>query len=105
MALFDMIDALRDSGLTSILPIPLRVPARPGWDSCSWPGLGQIARWFTPQLAQLSRCNDGYKPACARHAPRIRTRVLDKLVAQSGIFFSGNHLSVEIANRPIKPDL
>ncbi|VFN02604.1 MAG: hypothetical protein BECKG1743F_GA0114225_107021, partial [Candidatus Kentron sp. G] len=26
MALFDMIDAVRDSGLTSILPIPLWVP-------------------------------------------------------------------------------
>nr|VFJ48414.1 MAG: hypothetical protein BECKFM1743C_GA0114222_100594 [Candidatus Kentron sp. FM]VFJ77135.1 MAG: hypothetical protein BECKFM1743A_GA0114220_109634 [Candidatus Kentron sp. FM]VFK08083.1 MAG: hypothetical protein BECKFM1743B_GA0114221_100594 [Candidatus Kentron sp. FM] len=52
MAVFDMIDALRDSGLTSILPIPLRVPARPGWDSCSWPGLGQVALWFTPRLGR-----------------------------------------------------
>ena len=49
MALFDMIDALRDSGLTSILPIPLWVSACPGWDSCSWPELGQIALWFTPR--------------------------------------------------------
>nr|VFJ57382.1 MAG: hypothetical protein BECKFM1743A_GA0114220_101894 [Candidatus Kentron sp. FM] len=57
MALFDMIDALRDSGLTSILPIPLWVPARPGWDSCSWPGLGEITRRFTtdnlPGVASL----------------------------------------------------
>ncbi|VFN01350.1 MAG: hypothetical protein BECKG1743D_GA0114223_102722 [Candidatus Kentron sp. G] len=48
MALFDMIDAVRDSGLTSILPIPLWVPACPGWDFCSWPGLGQVTLWFTP---------------------------------------------------------
>nr|VFJ71335.1 MAG: hypothetical protein BECKFM1743A_GA0114220_105843 [Candidatus Kentron sp. FM] len=45
-------------------------------------------------LPSFLRCNDSY---IVHYAPviahRSRTRVLDKLAAQSGMFFSGNHLN------------